>query len=177
MRLGFRLIGLGVLGMSALFCAPFSVAHAADDVKNLGVFKDWSAYLYPDADSKVCFIAAKPEKSLPDGLRRGDVYAQVTHRTKEKTYGVFSVIAGYTFKPNSEAKLTIGNQSFLLVTQGDSAWARDEETDRSIAAAVRGGSKMTIEGVSSRGTKTTDTYSLSGSSAAMAAINKVCGAP
>jgi hypothetical protein len=41
-------------------------------------------------------------------------------------------------------------------------------------AALKKGSKLVVHGTSSRGTKTTDTYSLSGVTAAMDAIDKAC---
>ena len=68
----------------------------------------------------------------------------------------------------------MGNQNFKLFTDGDTAWARDERTDKSLVEAIRTGSAMVIKGTSNRGTTTTDTYSLSGTSQAYEAINKAC---
>ncbi|MFO1113388.1 MAG: invasion associated locus B family protein [Rhodospirillales bacterium] len=50
----------------------------------------------------------------------------------------------------------------------------DATVDRAIVAAMKAGQKMTVRGTSARGTITTDTYSLSGFSAALAAIDKAC---
>jgi hypothetical protein len=161
--------------LSFLCLAAFSNARAEEQTQTLGSFRDWSAYSFSEQGHKVCFMATKPTRSLPAGARRGDVYAQVTHRPHDNSNGVFSVVTGYTYKANSEAVLTIGDKKFQLMTQGDTAWARDEATDRAIAAAIKNGNTMTVEGTSSRGTKTTDTYSLSGSSAAFQAINRACG--
>ena len=41
-------------------------------------------------------------------------------------------------------------------------------------AAMKGGKAMVVKGTSSRGTLTTDTYSLAGFTAAYAAIGKAC---
>lgn len=171
-----RLVLRSVFAVLALVVLPVSAAMAAgDEVKALGTFKAWGAYAYTEGSGKVCFVASKPTKSLPAGASRGDIYAQITHRPADGKTGVFSVIMGYTFKPNSEATLTIGSEKFQLMTQGDSAWGRDDATDKKIAQAIAKGNTMTVEGLSSRGTKTTDTFSLSGSSAALNAINKECG--
>jgi hypothetical protein len=43
-----------------------------------------------------------------------------------------------------------------------------------LVAAMRSGSTMSVQGTSSRGTVSTDTYSLSGVSAALDAIAKEC---
>jgi hypothetical protein len=88
---------------------------------------------------------------------------------------VFSYISGYTYEAGSEVDVQIGNQNFKLFTQKDSAWATDDATDAKIADAVRRGSSIVVKGVSSRGTKTTDTFGLSGSSAAHNAISTECG--
>lgn len=168
-----RSLRVGGLIMAALLMGAASAR--AEETATLGTFRDWSAYSYAEQGGKVCFVASKPTKSLPAGARRGEIYAQLTHRAADRSHNVFSVINGYTFKPNSEATLTIGTRKFQLVTQGDSAWAKDEATDRAIAAAMKTGNTMSVEGTSSRGTRTTDTYSLTGSSAALQAINKACG--
>jgi hypothetical protein len=54
------------------------------------------------------------------------------------------------------------------------AWAADGAADLALSQAVRNGSKMVVTGESSRGTKTTDTYSLKGSTKAYEAISKAC---
>ena len=98
----------------------------------------------------------------------------VTQRPAEKSFDVISVIAGYTYQPASETTIQIGNQTFRLFTDGDTAWARDEATDRQIVSAIRSGNSMVVRGTSNRGTATTDTYSLAGSSAAYTAMNQAC---
>jgi len=70
--------------------------------------------------------------------------------------------------------LAIDGQDFDLFTDGDSAWARDAETDRKLVQAMVRGNSMVVRGTSSRGTLTVDTYSLSGFTAARNAINKAC---
>jgi hypothetical protein len=149
-------------------------AQAADP-KSLGVFKDWAAWSLPDAGGTVCYMHTEPQKEAGKYSSRGDTYMQVTHRTKAKTANVVSVIAGYTYKKDSDVTLSIdGKEPIKLFTDGDTAWARDAAADGKAVAAMRAGSKMVVKGTSSRGTLTTDTYSLSGFTAAHNAINKAC---
>ena len=54
------------------------------------------------------------------------------------------------------------------------AWAEDEEKDDLLIQAMKRGTTMVVKGISSRGTKTKDTYSLKGFTASYEAINKVC---
>ena len=60
------------------------------------------------------------------------------------------------------------------VPHDDSAWASTSEGDQKLIKAMKAGSTMVVVGYSSRDTKTTDTYSLSGFTAAYNAISKAC---
>jgi hypothetical protein len=151
------------------------LARAGEEAKVLGTFRSWTAYQYAENGKSVCFMASKPTSSLPAGSRRGEIYVMVTHRPGENQNSVVSVVNGYSFRPNSEVAMTIGRQNFALFTQGDTAWARDGAADKAIMQAIKGGSTMTVVGTSARGTKTTDSYSLAGTGAALEAINKACG--
>ena len=152
-----------------------SVMTAAAGSKELGVFKDWSAHLLTENKSKICYLHTAPKSSAGKYKKRGDVYMLVTHRTSPKTRNEVSVTAGYTYKKGSSPTLTIDGKKFILFVQGDTAWADERNPDDKLVAAMRAGRQMVVGGTSSRGTVTTDKYSLSGFSAAHNAINKACG--
>jgi len=158
----------------ALGIALASGAQAADP-KIIGSFGAWTAYTYAEGSGKVCYMASQPEKAEGDYSRRGDVFALITHRPKEKSLNVISIVAGYPYKKGSDVSLSVDGKEYALFTHGERAWARDSQTDAAIATAIRKGSRMVVKGTSSRGTVTTDTYSLRGSSAALDAISKACG--
>lgn len=148
----------------------------AEDPQPIGQFGEWQAFSYTEDGQRVCYMAAKPKPENMKGKysQRGDVFALITHRPGEGTKNVFSYITGYTYKPGSDTTVNIDGNSFLLFTQDDTAWAPDADTDNKLADHIRKGSKMVVTGTSSRGTLTTDTYSLRGSSAAHDAITKAC---
>lgn len=139
----------------------------------LGTFNEWSAFTRTDDGSKVCYMGANPQKSQGDYSRRGDVYILVTHRPAEKTVGVISIEAGYSYKEGSEVEVAIGGKTFRLYTAGGQAWAYRNE-DAAMITAMRAGSNMVVKGTSNRGTVTTDTYSLAGFTAGYQAIGKAC---
>ena len=62
-----------------------------------------------------------------------------------------------------------------LFTKGDTAWTRADKDDKAMVQEMLKGSTLTVAGESDRGTKTVDTYSLKGFSAAYKEINKACG--
>jgi len=158
-----------------VFAAAAPVPALAQGIERLGDFGDWSAFQFVENGNKACYMASQPKKAEGDYKKRGDVYAIVTHRPGEKLRDEVSVLAGYSYKEGSTVKVAIGGQAFELFTQGDGAWAKDKKADEALVKAMIKGSSLVAKGTSSRGTKTTDTYSLKGFSKAYAAIGKACG--
>lgn len=177
MTRSFRLSALRALAIPAMAAAMALTAGTANaaDPKVLGTFGDWTAYSFKESSGTVCYMASQPKKAMGDYTSRGDIFTLITHRPGEKTRDVVSLVIGYPFKDESDAVLTIDKSKFSLFTKGERAWARDSKTDSDIADSIRRGSSMVVKGVSARGTETTDTYSLRGSSDAYAAITKECG--
>jgi invasion protein IalB len=168
-----RLFGIPLV--LSVLCAASAMAQ---DVTVIGTHGKWTAYTYTENKQSVCYIAAKPDKSEGKYASRDEVLMLVTHRPAEKAWDVISVVAGYQYKPDTDALVTIGAQKFDLFTTGtDRAWARDSKTDRTIAQAMVKGNNAVVRGTSSRGTVTTDTFSLSGFTAAYKAISDMCKRP
>lgn len=165
-----------------LFALPFLCAvffgvspAAAEEPRQIGVYKDWAAFVYTENGAKVCYMASEPKRHEGKYDKRGEIYALVTHRPADGTRGEFSYIAGYTYKKGASVSLKIDARKFDLPTiDVGTAWAKEGD-DAKIVAALRGGSAMVVKGTSSRGTETVDTFSLKGSSAAYDAISRECG--
>lgn len=147
------------------------MAHA-DIVSEHG---DWTAFKTSEGNATVCYAGAEPEKDEGDYTNRGDIYVLVTQRPAAKELDVISVEAGYKYQKDSEVIVKISGNSYKLFTSNGNAWARDAATDKQLVTAMRRGATMVITGKSWRGTKTKDTYSLSGFTAAYKAARKACG--
>lgn len=167
-----KAFGLTCLVVAALVSMPMN-AQAADP-REIGKFGDWTSYFLTEGGNKVCYMVSKPVKAEGNYTNRGEIFALITHRPSENTKDVFSYITGYTYKSGSDATVTIDGKKYVLFTQDDTAWAPDADADSRLADAIRAGSRMVVKGTSSRGTLTTDTYSLKGSSSAYDAISKEC---
>lgn len=152
-----------------------TAAVDAAEPKSIGTFKDWSAHLLVEGKAKICYLHGDPKKSAGEYTKRGATYLQVAHRTSPKARNEVSVTAGYRYKPGSQVTVKIDGKTFVLFTQADTAWAGEENPDDMLVAAMRAGREMVVQGTSSRGTVTTDTYSLAGFTAAHRAIGKACG--
>lgn len=158
---------------SALF--PVSSALAQSGPVLIGEFGKWKAYSHQEGAARVCFMAASPTKDEGKYSKRGKIYAMITHRPGENSRDVFSYFAGYSYKSGSPVSLSVNGRKFALVGNGENAWTPTDQMDRDLSESIRKGSTMIVEGASSRGTKTKDTFSLKGSGDAYAAINKACG--
>lgn len=136
---------------------------------------DWDVYDQKENGSTACVMSSEPIKSVGKYTKRGPVYLIISHRPAEQRYNELSFQAGYTFKKQSNVAMTIdGKKKFSLITKKGHAWTIDAETDEAMIKAMRAGSTLVVKGVSSRGTKTTDTFSLKGFTAAVKSINKTC---
>jgi len=156
-----------------LFVVPLTVS-AGSAPKTVGTFKAWNAATYTDDGTQVCYMVSRPADSEPKNVNRGDIYFMVTRRAGKKQKDQVSLRIGYTFKADSPAEVRIRSQVFNLSTSEQYAWPPDDTTGSRLITAMRRGKEMTVQGVSSRGTQTTDSYSLLGFTAAYKAIGKAC---
>ena len=140
----------------------------------LGKFSGWEAFTKSTGKKRICYMATEATKARGDYKKRGRTYTMVTHSTAENTTNVVSVEAGYNYKEDSEVEIIIGKQTFKMFTSETTAFAYDAKTDDNLVKAMIKGAKMMIKGFSSRGTATTDTYSLKGFSASLKSINVAC---
>jgi hypothetical protein len=166
-----------MMGVFTLVIATsFAAASAFAEPLQMLIEKDWGAYRYDNDGSRICFVSSVPTKSKGkyDPDNRGDIRIFVSHGPGKAERDVVQVIAGYRYKAQSDVTLSIDGKSFKLFTLEDRAYAESEEDDRRIIVQMKRGNKMTIIGTSSRGTKTTDTYSLSGFTKTKAVIDKTC---
>ena len=141
---------------------------------SLGIFGDWEAYTERDNGKLVCFMGSEPTKARGKYKKRGKTFVLVTHRPNDKSKNVVSIQAGYTYKKNSNASIIIGKKSVKLFVNNRHAYAYDSKADDDLVKAMIRGASMTVKGTSSKGTLTTDTYSLKGFTAAYRAISAAC---
>jgi hypothetical protein len=167
-----KVISVLTFVMVTSFVAPIAFAEPIEML----VSKNWGAYRYDNDGSRICFVSSVPTKSKGkyDPKNRGDIRVFVSHGPGKAERDVVQVIAGYRYKPQSDVSMTIDGKKFKLFTIEDRAYAESEEDDKRIINLMKRGSRMTIVGTSSRGTKTTDTYSLSGFTKTKAVIDKTC---
>ena len=142
--------------------------------KEIAKFKDWASYAEGEGKNLACMAVTKPKKSEGNYKRRGDIFAIITHLPGQDKWNEFSIVAGYNFKTDSNPEIIIGDLKFQLFTSGSRAWSFSPSEDEKIIRYLKSSMKMKVVGTSSRGTITTDTYSLMGFSKAYQSINEAC---
>jgi len=142
----------------------------------LGQYGDWGAYTASPGGKKICFAIAKPSSSEtnPPNRPRNPSYMFISSRPADKVSNEVSIIIGYPFKPNSEATVDIGSTSFALYTQQDGAWIKNAADEAHMVEAMRAGQSAVVKGMSAKGTRTTDTFSLRGLSQALDRTGQDC---
>lgn len=143
--------------------------------KELYIGETWSAWIIKSKNRSVCYVHAEPRKKTGKYRRRGPTYLQVTNRPSEKIYDEVSVTAGYIYKSKSAVVAEIDGQKRKLFTSGGTAWSNNKKDDRILVREMLSGRELVIKGMSSRGTLTTDYYSLIGFTLAYRASAKACG--
>ncbi|MCF8475503.1 MAG: invasion associated locus B family protein [Pseudolabrys sp.] len=181
----WRSPSIALLTAAAVFCAiTISETAFAQNKKSdpseqavlLGQFGDWGAYSASPGGKKVCFALSKPQTAVtdPPGRNRDPSYAFISTRPAEKVKNEVSVIVGYPQKPGHDATATVDSASYVMYTQNDGAWVKNAAEEAQMVAAMRKGSDLVIKSLSSRGTNTTDTYSLKGVSEALDKVAAEC---
>jgi hypothetical protein len=142
----------------------------------LGQYGDWGAYTASPGGKKICFAIAKPASSetSPPGKSRNPSYMFIASRPAEKVTDEVSIIIGYPFKPNSEATVAVGTTSFALYTQQDGAWIKNAAEEAHLIEAMRSGQNAVIKGMSAKGTRSTDVFSLKGLAQALDRSDQDC---
>ena len=141
-------------------------------------FKTWCAGEYKGSESKSCIMISTPisEKGQPPYKSRGQVVATIYHMPADYNLGVVYITTGYTYKKDSIVTIKVDkNKDYEFnVLEGDSAFSDDEGVDKQLIVEMKKGNNMKVVGFSSRGTKTTDIYSLVGFNSAYTYISNLC---
>lgn len=142
--------------------------------KSLGGTGSWTAYLAQNKSGKVCYLVGQPEKADSGPAKGKSVMAMVTHRTQDNVSNVVSFDTGVPLNEGDDVILDVGSNKYTLFARDDTAWAATSELDKTIVTALVKEKQAVVKAIPKKGHATTDTYSLSGFSKALALIDKAC---
>ena len=158
------------IAIAALLTAP----ALAQSVRLIGEFRSWSAYSATEQTGPVCFALTRPTEITPQPDGFSGAYLYLTNRPSIGVRNELNLVAGYTFAADTPATATVSGQTFELFTDKDAAWLKNPSQNDNLAGALRAGSSVVIEGTSDNGIKVSQTFSLSGATAASRAIEGNC---
>lgn len=139
---------------------------------------DWSVFV--ESDPTECWSVSSPKETVNTkndrvvAVRRGDILLFVLYRPGSEISGQVSFTGGYPFASGSTVTLAVGSSTFELFTDGEYAWSASNSDDAKIITALKRGTDATVSARSARGTKTKDTFSLQGFTAALEEAEKRC---
>ena len=119
-----------------------------------------------------------------DGTAAKDAAGAVVFR---KVRNEVQTLVGYPMKPTTDSFFhqaivdgkaypmkSIADDPSTNIVDSEAAWLASTDDEAGFVTAIKAGTQLVVKGTSGRGTQTTDTYSLSGVTAAMQAIDTAC---
>ena len=117
-------------------------------------------------ENDYCFIGSLPINSdIPEGKKRGKTYVLV-YRINKNPDAIVQIEAGYPYDQNKIVEVKIDKSLFKFSSEEDTPETAWTDKDKEVIYAMKKGIELIIIGISSRGTKIIDTYTLKGFTAA-----------
>ena len=157
----------------ALFSFSSTVTKA-EELKEIGKYKDWKTMVLVEPSGNVCFAQSSPVLQAPKSNKR-DARLFVTFRPSDKIKDEISASPGYEFNKNNSVTATSGKNKikFDIIQQGF-AWIADNKIEKKMIKVMKKGSRIMITGYNQKGSQTIDHYSLLGFTKAYNAAKSAC---
>lgn len=165
-----RALGVVIAAVGSLLAAQ-AAAQTVDLVERSGA---WSLYADTATPKQTCFVASQPQAVEPIGANRGPIFFYVSAWPKDGVKAEPSVKVGYPVDTAKDMTVTIGTDTFKLFSNGQRGFISDPTEELKLVEAMKKGSTAIVKAVSTRGTETTDTYSLSGITQALDKLAATC---
>jgi hypothetical protein len=146
----------------------------AEELKEIGKYKDWRTMVLVEPTGKVCFAQSIPVLQAPKANKR-DARLFVTFRPNEKIKDEISASPGYEFnKKNTVVAMSGKNKIKFDIIQQGFAWIADNKIEKKMIKVMKKGSRIMITGYNQKGSQTIDHYSLLGFTKAYNTAKKAC---
>jgi hypothetical protein len=163
---------------AAALSATLATPAAADPATLLGVFQNWSAFSTGSGASLTCYALSQPRASQPRTAKRSPIYLLISDFPARKVKGEAQIVLGYPAKDNGPASVSVGGDKYAFFQRNEGkdgkAWIAALGDSNRLIDSMKGGVSAVAAGVSARGTKTSDTYSLAGFDDALAKVHAAC---
>lgn len=147
-----------------------AVSAPAQARESLGVFENWGAFR--DAAVPRCYAIAEPAARANKGRWRA--FAAIGYWPKKSVRGQVHFRLSREWDRKSDVILSIGVRRFTLIAGGADAWAPDKRMDAAIVAAIRSGTRLSVQARGKNGASFADVYALRGAATAIDAAALGC---
>lgn len=162
-----------LLSAALLWAAP-AFAQNTEGSLQTGSAGDWLIHQNAGDGPKICFAATQPRIKEPAGANRSRVVLYVSAWPKDGVKSEVSVKFGYRVNADKPVTATVDDTEFKLFADDDRGYVADAAEEAKLVDAMKTSTRMVVKAQSTRGTETTDTYSLNGLGKALDAIASAC---
>jgi hypothetical protein len=167
------LIKKNLIIICVFFVTSFSNT-LAQEIKKIGIYKNWEEMTLFENEKKVCFAQSIPILQSPKSNKR-ESKLFVAFRPYDNISNEVSVTPGYEFDKNNSVTAISGKKKFKFdIKEQGFAWIADTKIELKMIKQMKKGSRMMISGYNQKGSQTIDHYSLLGFTKAYNASKKAC---
>ena len=156
-----------------LILVIFSSNALAVTPRSTGKYKNWESFVAETDKGKICFAQTKPVKRSPNSFKRGESRLFVSFRPNENIRDEVSVTSGHEYKSSSVSAKS-GKNNFSFFSQDKFAWLLDEREEQKFIKVMKRATNLMVKGNSTKGTQSTDHYSMMGFTKAYNLTKKNC---
>ena len=162
----------------ALTMAAMTATAQEQSTNRVDAMTDWSVFV--GDNPRECWAVTTFKKSVNtrDGrevsVRRGEILLMVFFRPTASVEGQVAFTGGYPFANGSTVNVNIDGTHFELFSEEEWAWPATASDDTQMVTAMKRGANAVLTAMSGRGTRTQDTFSLLGFTAAFDDAKRRC---
>ncbi|WP_018149027.1 invasion associated locus B family protein [Henriciella marina] len=139
----------------------------------IGRYDDWTVFTENVGGETLCYAATEATDKAPQAANHGDVWFFVSNWKSGQARSQPSLKVGYELRADLPGRATVGRSGWTMYGVGREAFAQDRD-DTQIVDALRRGTELHVEAVSSRNTQVSYHFSLSGSADAIEKASSLC---
>ncbi|SFK90228.1 invasion associated locus B family protein [Shimia haliotis] len=168
------------IATAGLSLAAFGAQAQETSENQVAANTDWSVFVEENGGNRECWAVSTAKESVNTkngnivAVKRSDILLMVAYVPQKNVSAQIAFTGGYPFAAGSTVGVDIDGKTFTLFTEGEWGWAGSDSIDGEIVTAMMRGKSAVLSAQSSRGTKTKDTFSLLGFTAAVEDAKKRC---
>ena len=156
-----------------LYILMFSTSIFANTPRSTGKFKNWESFIVETDKGKICFAQTVPTKRAPSSIQREKSKLFVTFRPSDEIKDEVSLTSGHDYKTSS-VTASSGKRKYSFFSQKDFAWLLDDQEERKFIQLMKKATDIIVKARTTKGTETTDHYSMMGFTKAYNTAKKAC---